>query len=129
MNRVSHHHHHHHETPDYNRAFAVGVMLNVIFVGVEVFYGLIADSLALITDAGHNLSDVMGLLLAWGATYLAAKRPSTRRTYGYSRATILASMFSGFLFLAKTMTSIYVARIYTWRPMHWFHWAWWCPGL
>ena len=103
MNQVSHHHHHHHETPDYNRAFAVGVALNVIFVGVEVFYGLAADSLALITDAGHNLSDVMGLLLAWGATYLAAKRPSTRRTYGYSRATILASMFSGFLLLAAVV--------------------------
>ena len=103
MNQASHHHHHHHETPDYNRAFAVGVALNIIFVGVEVFYGLAADSLALITDAGHNLSDVMGLLLAWGATYLAAKRPSTRRTYGYSRATILASMFSGFLLLAAVV--------------------------
>jgi len=103
MNQTSQHHHHHHETPDYNRAFAVGVALNIIFVGIEVFYGLIADSLALITDAGHNLSDVMGLLLAWGATYLAAKRPSTRRTYGYSRATILASMFSGFLLLAAVV--------------------------
>lgn len=96
-------HHHHHVKTDYNRAFAVGVALNVIFVVIEVSYGLIADSLALITDAGHNLSDVMGLLLAWGASYLAGKQPSIRRTYGYSRATILASMFSGLLLLAAVV--------------------------
>lgn len=94
------HHHHLHETPDYNRAFAVGVALNIIFVIVEAFFGIMANSLALITDAGHNLSDVFGLLLAWGASYLAGKQPSPRRTYGYSRATILASMFSGLLLLA-----------------------------
>jgi len=99
MNRESHHHHQH-AAPDYSRAFAVGVALNVIFVVIEVAYGVMANSLALITDAGHNLSDVLGLLLAWGATYLAGKKPSRRRTYGYSRATILASMFSGLLFLA-----------------------------
>jgi len=97
------HHHHHHATPDYSRAFAVGVALNIIFVVIEVTYGVMADSLALITDAGHNLSDVMGLLLAWGASYLATKQPSSRRTYGYSRATILASMFSGLLLLAAVV--------------------------
>ena len=94
------HHHHDHAAPDYNRAFAIGVALNVIFVVIEVFYGVLANSLALITDAGHNLSDVLGLLLAWGASYLAGKPPSLRRTYGYSRAPILASMFSGLLLLA-----------------------------
>ena len=98
MNREVDHHHRHAE-PDFNRAFAVGVALNVAFVVVEVFYGLMADSLALLTDAGHNLSDVLGLLLAWGATVLAARRPSARRTYGYSRATILASLASGLLLL------------------------------
>ena len=103
MNRESHQHHHHHAASDYNQAFAVGVVLNIIFVVVEVTYGIIADSLALITDAGHNLSDVMGLLLAWGAIYLASKQPSLRRTYGYSRATILASMFSGLLLLAAVV--------------------------
>ena len=102
MNRETHHHHHH-AAPDYNRAFAIGVALNVIFVIIEVFYGVMANSLALITDAGHNLSDVMGLLLAWGASYLARKQPSLRRTYGYSRATILASMFSGLLLLAAVV--------------------------
>jgi cobalt-zinc-cadmium efflux system protein len=97
------HDHHHHATPDFSRAFAVGVALNVVFVGIEVTYGLIANSLALITDAGHNLSDVLGLLLAWGAIYLAGKQPSLRRTYGYSRTTILASMFSGLLLLAAVV--------------------------
>jgi cobalt-zinc-cadmium efflux system protein len=90
-------HPHHHAPPDYNRAFAVGVALNVVFVVVEAVYGFLSDSLALLTDAGHNLSDVLGLLLAWGAALLARKRPSARRTYGFSRATIIASLFSGLL--------------------------------
>ena len=99
MNRQTEHHHHH-AAPDYNRAFAVGVALNLAFVVVEAFYGIMAGSLALLTDAGHNLSDVLGLLLAWGASALAARKPSSRRTYGYSRATILASLASGLLLLA-----------------------------
>ena len=98
MNRAVNHHHHH-APPDYNRAFAVGVILNVGFVIIEAFYGLLSGSLALLTDAGHNMSDVLGLLLAWGAVILAKKRPSSRRTYGYSRATIIASLFSGLLLM------------------------------
>ena len=98
MNREVNHRHHH-APPDYNRAFAVGVALNVVFVVVEAYYGFVSDSLALLTDAGHNLSDVLGLLLAWGAAALARKRPSPRRTYGYSRATIIASLFSGLLLM------------------------------
>jgi cobalt-zinc-cadmium efflux system protein len=77
----------------------VGVILNVGFVIVEAVYGVMSDSLALLTDAGHNLSDVLGLLLAWGAAVLAKKKPSARRTYGYSRATIIASLFSGLLLM------------------------------
>ena len=91
--------HHHHATPDYNRAFAAGVILNVGFVIVEAVFGVMSDSLALLTDAGHNLSDVLGLLLAWGAATLAKRRPSPRRTYGFSRATIIASVFSGMLLM------------------------------
>ena len=68
-----------------------------MFVIVEAVYGVLSDSLALLTDAGHNLSDVLGLLLAWGAALLARRRPSARRTYGFSRATIIASLFSGLL--------------------------------
>ena len=92
-------HVHHHTPPDFNRAFAVGVALNVVFVIIEAFYGILSGSLALLTDAGHNLSDVLGLLLAWVAVILAKKRPSSRRTYGFSRATIIASLFSGLLLM------------------------------
>ncbi len=92
-------HHHHHASPDYNRAFAAAVVLNLGFVIVEAVFGFMSDSLALLTDAGHNLSDVMGLLLAWGAAALAKKKPSSRRTYGYSRATIIASVLSGLILM------------------------------
>ena len=98
MNREVNHHHHH-APPDYNRAFAAAVVLNLGFVIIEAVFGFLSQSLALLTDAGHNLSDVMGLLLAWGAAALAKKRPSARRTYGYSRATIIASMFSGLILM------------------------------
>ncbi len=92
-------HHHHRAPPDYNLAFAAAVVLNVSFVIVEAAFGFLSGSLALLTDAGHNLGDVMGLLLAWGAALLAKKKPSPRRTYGYSRATIIASVLSGLLLM------------------------------
>lgn len=98
MNRRTHHHHHDTQ-PDYNRVFALAITLNLAFVVVEAVFGFLSQSLALVTDAGHNLSDVLGLLLAWGAAFLARKRPSPHRTYGYSRATILASLFSGLLLM------------------------------
>ena len=71
---------HKHNIHNYNRSFAIGIALNVIFVVVEAGYGFVADSLALIADSGHNLSDVITLLLAWGASRLATKldRKSTR---------------------------------------------------
>ena len=92
-------HHHHHQSDNYNRAFALAVGLNVVFVGVEAGYGLWANSLALLADAGHNLSDVLGLLIAWGASLLAKRKPSPRRTYGLRRVTILASLLSALLLL------------------------------
>lgn len=93
------HHHHHHHVPNYNRAFAIGVGLNIVFVLVEIAFGLLADSLALLADAWHNLSDVFALLLAWGASYLATRKPSAKRTYGLKRGTILASLVSTALLL------------------------------
>ena len=96
---MSHSHNHHHEVNNYNRSFAIGIALNVIFVIIEVSYGLVADSLALIADAGHNLSDVMSLLLAWGASYLATKHPTHKRTYGLRKVTIMASLLSAVLLL------------------------------
>jgi cobalt-zinc-cadmium efflux system protein len=92
-------HDHSHGTTNYNRAFAIGVSLNVVFVVVEVFYGVVSQSMALIADAGHNLSDVLGLLLAWGASLLAARPSTERRTYGFRKATILASLASAMLLL------------------------------
>lgn len=98
MNRQADHYHHHHTGP-MNRAFAIGVLLNLLYVVVEAAYGFLADSLALLTDAGHNLSDVLGLLLAWGASWMAARKASDKHTYGYSRATILASLLSALLLI------------------------------
>ena len=92
-------HDHSHSSNNYNRAFAVGVSLNVIFVIVETVYGIKADSLALIADAGHNLSDVLGLLLAWGAAALARKPATEKRTYGYRKVTIMAALASSILLL------------------------------
>jgi len=97
---VHHHHHHAPGTGSHYRAFAIGVVLNLGFVVVELVYGLLAGSLALIADAWHNLSDVLGLLLAWGAAWLAGRPPTPRRSYGYRRATILASLFSAMLLLS-----------------------------
>lgn len=91
--------HHHHVPKDFGRAFAIGVVLNTGFVAVEVAAGLWYGSLALLADAGHNLSDVMSLLLAWGAVALAKRQPSGRRTYGLRKATILASLANAILLL------------------------------
>ena len=85
-------HTHNHETDSYNRAFAIGVILNLAFVIAEATFGILSDSLALLADAGHNLSDVLGLLLAWGARFLARRQSSTRRTYGLRKSTILAAL-------------------------------------
>ncbi len=92
-------HNHNHTVKNYNKAFAIGVTLNVIFVVIEAFYGIISGSLALLADAGHNLSDVLGLLIAWGASVLATKSSTEKRTYGFRRVTILASLSSAILLL------------------------------
>lgn len=81
------------------RAFAIGVGLNSLFVLVEAGVGLWTGSLALLADAGHNLSDVLSLLLAWGAVVLARRPPTARRTYGLRKATILASLANAVLLL------------------------------
>ncbi len=82
-----------------SRSFALGMFLNLLFVAAEVIFGLRAHSLALLSDAGHNLSDVLGLSLAWGAALLARRPPTTRHTYGLRRASILAAMGNAVLLL------------------------------
>ncbi|UAL11037.1 cation diffusion facilitator family transporter [Caulobacter segnis] len=93
------HHGHSHAPKDFGRAFAIGTALNLGFVVVEAGAGLLTHSLALLADAGHNLSDVLGLLLAWGAAVLAKRAPSARRTYGLRKGTILASLGNAALLL------------------------------
>ncbi|HEU0115520.1 MAG TPA: cation diffusion facilitator family transporter, partial [Thermomicrobiales bacterium] len=92
-------HDHQHGPATYNRAFAIGVALNLGFVVVEAIFGVFAHSLALVADSGHNLSDVLGLLLAWGAALLAQRWPTGRRTYGWRRSTILAAVANAVVLL------------------------------
>lgn len=88
-----HHHGHHHHTPgSFGKAFAVGIVLNATFVVAEVIYGLTAHSLSLIADAGHNLGDVLGLLLAWSATSLSKRAATERHSYGFGRSSVLAAL-------------------------------------
>jgi len=90
---------HSHAPTNFGWAFAIGASLNAGFVIAELIFGYAANSLALISDAVHNLSDVIALLLAWAAAWLAQKRPTQRYTYGYRRASILAALFNAGLLL------------------------------
>jgi cobalt-zinc-cadmium efflux system protein len=85
----------------FTTAFAIGVGLNLAFVVLEVVFGFFAQSLALIADAGHNLSDVLGLVLAWCAAALSRRAPTERRTYGWKSSSILAALFNGILLLVS----------------------------
>ena len=90
---------HSHAPADFGRAFAIGIVLNTAFVIVEAAFGFISGSMALVADAGHNLSDVLGLLIAWGASVAAKKPPSARFTYGLKSSTILAAFANAMLLL------------------------------
>ena len=92
-------HGHSHAPADYGRAFAVGVALNTAFVIVEATFGVLSGSMALVADAGHNLSDVLSLLIAWGASVAAKKPPTARFTYGLKSSTILAALANAALLL------------------------------
>ncbi|MCC2956864.1 cation diffusion facilitator family transporter [Massilia sp. IC2-477] len=100
-----HHHgfgHHHYHMPDpagNGRAFALAIGVNTLFVAIEFIYGFIAHSTALMADAGHNLSDVLGLILAWGAAVLAKSAPKGRYTYGLRGSSILAALANGLLLM------------------------------
>ena len=84
---------------EFNRAFAIGIALNTGFVAIEGFYGWKVDSLALLADAGHNLSDVAGLVFAWLGALAGQLRTSPRHTYGWKRASILAAFANALLLL------------------------------
>ncbi|MEO8811487.1 MAG: cation diffusion facilitator family transporter [Caulobacteraceae bacterium] len=98
----SHHGHHHHAPASFGPAFAIGIGLNVAYVAAEAAWGVAANSLALIADAGHNFGDVLSLAVAWLATWLARKAPSPRYTYGLRGSTILAALSNAVLLLVVT---------------------------
>jgi len=108
---MSHEHHHHHHAPTkYDRAFVIGIGLNVAVVLIEVIYGLKSHSLALISDAGHNATDVLGLILAGAAMVLSRRRPTVRHTYGLRRSSILAA-------LANAVFLIFVIGALSWEAI------------
>ncbi len=92
-------HDHSHTPADFNAAFGIGIGVNLAFVAIEAYYGWKIDSLALLADAGHNLSDVAGLVLAWGGALAGRLRPDMRHTYGWKRASILAAFINALLLL------------------------------
>ena len=94
-----HGHGHSHAPANYGRAFAIGVVLNTIFVIVETVYGLMSGSMALVADAGHNLSDVLSLLIAWAASVMTTRPASARFTYGFKASSILAAYSNAALLL------------------------------
>ncbi len=97
---ANHDHGHSHGPVNFGRAFAIGVTLNLGYVIVQAVYGVLANSLALLADAAHNLSDVLGLVLAWGASILVTRMPTQRFTYGLRKSSILAALANaGFLLL------------------------------
>lgn len=96
-----HRHGHSHEPANFGRAFAIGIFLNLAFVGVEAAYGVLGNSVALLADAGHNLSDVLGLVVAWAGSTLSRRLPTSRFTYGLRSSSILAALANAiFLMLA-----------------------------
>jgi cobalt-zinc-cadmium efflux system protein len=98
-------HAHHHPNDDFTRAFALGIALNIVFVVIEVVYGFYANSMALLADAGHNLSDVLGLLIAWAGAQLVRVSPSPRFSYGFKKASILSALINS-LFLIVAVGAI-----------------------
>ena len=111
-----HHHgpagHHHHAPPaDFSLAFAAGIALNLGFVGVETVYGFWANSMALLADAGHNLSDVLGLVVAWIGAALARRPASRRFSYGYRAATILAALANAVILIVAVAFIAYHAVV------------------
>jgi len=91
------HGHTHGATKNYGRAFALGIGLNITYIVIEVIYGLLANSSALLADAGHNASDVLGLVFAWTAMWLATLKPTGKYTYGLRKTTILVSILNALL--------------------------------
>jgi cobalt-zinc-cadmium efflux system protein len=108
-NHADHDHTHLHGSKNFEFAFAVGTLLNVGLVAAQFLYGIQAHSIALIADAGHNLGDALGLLLAWGAYILARWEPTDRYTYGFRSASILAALVNAAILLIATGAIVWEA--------------------
>ena len=106
---------HAHAPLDYGRAFVIGIALNLAYVAAEAGVGLVSGSLALLADAGHNLGDVLGLALSWGATVLSRRQPSQRFTYGLRSSSILAALANAIVLLVITGGITWEAL---WRLLH-----------
>ena len=111
-----HSHGHDHGPVGHGRAFAIGIALNSAFVIIEAVYGLLSGSMALLADAGHNLSDVLGLVIAWGASIAARRPPSARFTYGLKSSTILAALANASLLLVAIGAILFEAIHRLWNP-------------
>jgi len=108
--------HRDHLPTTFGKAFAIGITLNIAYVAAQVWFGLFAHSLALLADASHNLGDVLGLLMAWGANQLAQRAPTSRYTYGLRRSSIMASLFNAILLLVAVGGITWEAIRRFWEP-------------
>src|SRR5438132_11520417 len=90
---------HSHSLANFDRAFIIGILLNSGFVAIEAVFGFFAHSLALLADAGHNFGDVLGLVMAWTASYLVRRAPTRRHTYGFRAFSILAALSNDYILL------------------------------
>jgi len=93
---------HSHSPANFDRAFIIGILLNSGFVATEAVFGFLSHSLALLADAGHNLGDVLGLVMAWTASYLVKRAPTRRHTYGFRASSILAALANAIILLVVT---------------------------
>ena len=108
--------HSHHLPTTFGKAFAIGIALNIVYVAAQVLFGLFAHSLALLSDAGHNLGDVLGLFMAWGASRLAQRAPTSRYTYGLRRSSIMASLANAILLFVTVGGITWEAIRRFWEP-------------
>jgi cobalt-zinc-cadmium efflux system protein len=114
---MAHDHHSHHQVKDYNRAFIIGLVLNIAFVVIEFGYGLKVNSLALIADAAHNLGDVFGLLLSWAGLLASRKVASEKFSYGWKKASIIAAFVNSVILLVAMGTLAWEAILRFKQPV------------
>jgi cobalt-zinc-cadmium efflux system protein len=117
---AGHNHSHDHAPADYSRAFALGIVLNLAIVVLETVFGLLSGSMALLADAGHNLSDVLGLVVAWAGAAMAKRRASARFTYGLKKGSILAALINALLLMVAVgaITAEAIRRLLDPEPAH-----------